>query len=86
MRIAACDRLVLVIGPSAVKSAYAEQEWRFAMEAGKCVEAGTTMRRRVCTCNRFRSTWRNCRNSDRALWGAVMRSVGGSFYRLPTPQ
>lgn len=36
--VAACDRLVLVVGPDAVDSEYVRQEWRFAFfEAGKCV-------------------------------------------------
>jgi WD40 repeat protein len=36
--IAACDRLVLVVGPKAIASDYVMQEWRFAyFEALKCV-------------------------------------------------
>lgn len=36
--IAACDRLVLVVGPNVVSSDYVTQEWRFAyFEALKCV-------------------------------------------------
>ncbi len=36
--VAACDRLVLVVGPKAVASDYVTQEWRFAyFEADKCV-------------------------------------------------
>jgi len=36
--VAACDRLILVVGPSAVTSDYVTQEWRFAyFEAVKCV-------------------------------------------------
>jgi WD40 repeat protein len=35
--IAACDRLVLVIGPRATASDYVRQEWQFALEADKVV-------------------------------------------------
>ena len=36
--VAACDRLVLVVGPKAVASDYVRQEWQFAyFEAGKVV-------------------------------------------------
>ena len=36
--VAACDRLLLVVGPKAVTSDYVAQEWRFAyFEADKCV-------------------------------------------------
>lgn len=36
--IAACDRLLLVVGPGVITSDYITQEWRFAyFEAGKCV-------------------------------------------------
>ena len=36
--VAACDRLLLVVGPRAVASDYVAQEWRFAyFEADKCV-------------------------------------------------
>jgi WD40 repeat protein len=35
--IAARDRLVLVVGPKAVESDYVTQEWRSALEMGKCV-------------------------------------------------
>ncbi len=31
------DRLILVVGPNAVESNTVEQEWRFALEADKCV-------------------------------------------------
>ncbi len=38
--IAACDRLILVVGPNAVFSDYVTHEWRFAFhEAVKCVNA-----------------------------------------------
>ncbi|MCR9096681.1 MAG: NB-ARC domain-containing protein [bacterium] len=35
--ISRCDRLLLVLGPNAVKSDYVNQEWRFALETGTCV-------------------------------------------------
>jgi hypothetical protein len=35
--IAARDRLVLVVGPKATESDYVTQEWRSALEMGKCV-------------------------------------------------
>lgn len=35
--IAACDRLVLIIGPGTINSRYVEQEWRFALHMGICI-------------------------------------------------
>jgi len=35
--IASCDRLLLVIGPKAIASDYVTQEWKNALEMGKCV-------------------------------------------------
>ena len=35
--ITECDRLLLVIGPCTIESEYIDQEWRFALDAGKCV-------------------------------------------------
>jgi hypothetical protein len=35
--IAKSDRLLLVVGPQAVRSDYVRQEWRFALESSKCV-------------------------------------------------